>query len=312
LPYKPIAEPEQGTTTAAGKARNRRWQLSQGCFVLLGQEYVVQSFLVSCKDNIHQSMSRSNVIKTAGSNAIQGYGGYNISEFNMQDRTWHNKRGNFSQQNRSGIKYAGQNPLNAPKSVPTKVQGQMISNRNRKNTDFDWREQTLPDPLPGQVAGGFSALAGASSDTSLLQWNMRHGFAQNDPNLTGMLNERNIAPSLGAHWRLQSDPYIHSDVLVPSVVNQNMIENPTINAFPMAAKRGPFRGKNDIMNMEEQRRPAGWNTSNSSVATFHTYTDPLFPVTMGAAGTIKATREPLNRPLLYSDLPSPPIPTVQN
>jgi hypothetical protein len=244
---------------------------------------------------------------TAGKDAIRGFGGFNVSEYNIQDHRFKKHQANFSQQNRSGTKYAGKNALNAPKSVPKKDQ-QLPPGSNNV---FGWREQTLPDPLPGQVAGGFGRLPFSSADTSLLQWKMKHGFGQNDPNLTGMLNEQNLAPNPNAHWRLQSDPFIHSDVGVPSITTQNYMDLPTAQLFPDSAKVH-IRGKHDHTNLKEHLTPTTWNPSNTTVATFHTFSNPEFPVVHGVPGTVKATREPLNRPLLYSDLPLPPQPAVIN
>lgn len=248
----------------------------------------------------------SSLIGTSGKNAIRGFGGYNVSDFNTQDHTFSKHKANFSEQNRSGIKYAGKNALNPPKAVNSKQQRLP----NGPNLVTSWREQTLPDPMPAQVAGGFGRLPFSSADTSLLQWKMKHGFGVNDPALAGMLNEKDIAPSLGANWRLQSDPYIHSDIGVPSVTTQNYPDLPTTNVFTSAKTH--VRGKHDHTNLREHLTPASWNTSFTTVATFHTYSDPEFPVVAGAPGTVKATREPLNRPLLYSDLPTPPQPVVQN
>jgi hypothetical protein len=248
----------------------------------------------------------SAITGTAGRNAIRGFGGYNISDFNTQDHTFKKHKANYSAQNRSGIKYAGKNPLNAPKSVPEKTQ----KLPNGPNWATSWREQTLPDPLPAQVAGALGRLPFSSADTSLLQWKLKHGFGVNDPALEGMLDERNIAPIPGANWRLQSDPYLHSDVGVPSVTTHNYPDLPTTNVF--TSNKTTVRGKHDHTNLREHTYPTAWNTSFTTVATFHTYSSPEFPVVAGAPGTIKATRDPLNRPLLYSDLPVPPQPVVQN
>jgi hypothetical protein len=244
---------------------------------------------------------------TSGRNAIQGFGGFNESDFNTQDHTFKKHKANFSEQNRSQVKYAGRNPLNPPSSIPEKAQ----KLPNGVNPINSWREQTLPDPLPGQVAGGFGRLPFSSADTSLLQWKLRHGYGQNDPALSDLLDERNIAPILGASWRLQPDQFLHSDVGVPSVTTSNYMDLPTTNNFP-AQMKSYVRGKHDHVNLREHLTPGMWNDSNTTVATFHTYSHPEFPVTGGVPGTVKATRDPLNRPLLYSDLPSPPQPVVQN
>lgn len=249
----------------------------------------------------------SSLVGTAGRNAIRGFGGFNISDYNTQDHTYKKHKANFNEQNRNATKYAGVNPLNPPKAVAPKTQRLP----NGPNLIDTWREQTLPDPLPAQVAGGFGRLPFSSADTSLLQWKLKHGYGANDPALVDMLDERNIAPIPAANWRLQSDPYLHSDVGVPSVVNQNYPDLPTTNLFPTGAKTH-VRGKHDHTNLREHTTPTTWNPSFTTVATFHTYSDPEFPVVAGVPGTIKATRDPLNRPLLYSDLPAPPQPVVQN
>jgi len=244
---------------------------------------------------------------TSGRDAIHGFGGFNVSDFSTQDHTFKKHKSNFNEQNRSTFKYAGPNALNPPKATDKKEQ----KLPNGMNKIYKWREQTLPVPLPGQVAGGFGQIPFASSDTSLLQWKLQHGYGQNDPSLHHLLDEQNIAPRLEASWRLQSDPYLHSDVGVPSVLGQNYFDLPTSNPYPQNMKH-ISRGKHDHTNLREQLTPGAWNTSNTSVATFHTYSDPELQVVNGVAGTIKATREPLNRPLLYSDLPAPPQPVVQN
>lgn len=248
------------------------------------------------------------LLGTSGKNAIKGFGGFNVSDYNTQDHTFKKHKANFSEDNRSSNKYAGINPLNPPKAVNEKTQ----KLPNGPNIINDWREQTLRSSLPAQVAGGFGKLPYSSADTSLLQWKIRHGFGQNDPALAGMLDERNLAPIPGANWRLQSDPYLHSDIGVPSVISHNNFDLPTANVFPVGQK-SVVRGKHDHTNLREQLAPGAWNTSNTTTATFHTYTNPYeFPVVGGAPGTVKATREPINRPLLYSDLPTPPQPVIPN
>lgn len=240
---------------------------------------------------------------TAARNGIHGYGGFNKSEYSIQDHTFKKTKANYNEQNRSGYKYAGKNALNAPKSTSEKQQ----KLPHGPNQIASWREQTLPASQPAQVAGGFGALPFSSADTSMLQWRLGHGFGQNDPSLVGMIDERNVAPIQGANWRLQSDPYLHSDVGVPSVIGQNVFDMPTSNNYPSDQKTH-VRGKHDHTNLREHSTPAAWNTSNTTVATFHTYAGTEFPVVGGYAGTINATRDPINRPLLYSDIPRPPQP----
>lgn len=236
---------------------------------------------------------------TSGKNAIQGYGGFNFSEHNTQLHRPRNPSNDYSEQDHLHKQYSGRNPLNNPAAGDTSTQKLKFG----QNADFDWRERTLPGAPPGQVAGGFGRLPFSSADTSLLQWKLAHGYGQNDPSLEYMLDERGIAPKVRADWTWQSDPFLHSDIGVPSVVNQNMMERPTVNIFP-ADKKQRVRGKHDHTNLKEHHTPSYWNDSNTGSGTHHTYGGPPNPVTNG----FRATRGPLERPLLLSDLPAPPQP----
>lgn len=235
---------------------------------------------------------------TSGRNAIQGFGGFNVSEFNIQRHRPKNADGNYSEQDRTATRFSGRNPMNPPEATK--------SNERFKgaNANFDWRERTLANPLPGQVAGSFSALPGASSDTSLLQWKLWHGLGSNDPSLVGMLDERQIAPAVRADWSWQSDSYLHSDIGVPSVVTQNMHENPTHNTW--RGQKISIRGKHDHTNLQHHTRPIQNYDSNVSSGTHHTSGSFAHP---GVEG-FRATRGPLERPLLLSDLPQPAQPVA--
>lgn len=234
---------------------------------------------------------------TSGRNAIQGFGGFNQSEFNIQRHRPDKSSNDFSEQDRSAKSFAGRNPLNPPKAVESST------TMKGANANFDWRERTLSLPIPGQVAGGFGRLPGTSSDTSLLQWKLRHGIGSNDPSLANMLEERNLAPALRADWQWQADSYLHSDIGVPSVVNQNMMETPTQNVYPAGLKQ-IRRGKHDHTNLHHHLRPIFEYDSNISTGTHHTHGTPAHPMTEG----FRATKGPLERPLLLSDLPQPAEP----
>jgi len=236
-------------------------------------------------------------IGTSGRNAIQGFGGFNVSEHNIQRHRPNHPNNDFSEQDRSTKQWAGRNPLNPPRAVDSS------SKMKGANANSDWRERTLALPVPGQVAGGFQRLPYTSADTSLLQWKLHHGIGSNDPALVGMIDERQIAPALRADWQWQSDSYLHSDIGVPSVVNQNMIETPTQNIFPVGRKVLK-RGVHDHTNLHHHIRPIYDYDSNISTGTHHTHGTPANPMTEG----FRATRGPLERPLLLSDLPQPPQP----
>lgn len=236
---------------------------------------------------------------TSTRNAISTLGGFNFSEFNTQDHTFNKVKANYSEQDHGRRKYAGLNPLNPP-SV-TKDQ----STRYGVNKMYEKREQTLSNPVPGQVPGFATRLPFASADTSLLQWKLKHGLGQNDPSLRNLIDERQIAPSKykTADWRFQADPYYHSDIGVPSAVNQNYLDMPTHNTFPKDAMRR-IRGKHDHTNMKEHHTPSFINDSNASSGTHYTQGAHMYP----GVGGFKVTRGPLERPLMLSDLPQPPVP----
>ena len=236
---------------------------------------------------------------TSGRNAIEGFGGFNFSEHNIQRHRADRFHNDYNEQDHTHKQYAGRNPLDAPESVNASTQ----QLRKGANPNFSWRERTLSLPVPGQVAGSFGRLPFSSADTSLLQYKLHHGLASNDPSLRGMVDERNIAPKLRADWQWQSDPYLHADILVPSVVNQNMIETPSQNIFP-GNKKQLIRGRHDHTNLAHHLKPIFDNDSNVSTGTHYTSGAPPDPVTSG----IRATRGPLERPLLLSDLPQPPQP----
>lgn len=239
------------------------------------------------------------VIGTSGRNAIQGFGGFNFSEHNIQRHRPKTFTNDYSAQDHLHEKYSGYNPLNPPKAVDSSTQ----KLKRGANANFDWRERTLSLPIPGQVAGSFGKLPFSSADTSLLQWKLHHGLGSNDPSLVGMIDERGIAPKVRADWQWQADPFIHSDIGVPVVINQNMMETPSVNIFPRKSKV-LVHGKHDHTNLHHHLRPAIKNDSNSATGTHHTSATPPDPV----YGGYRATRGPLERPLLLSDLPQPPQP----
>lgn len=232
---------------------------------------------------------------TSGKNAIRGFGGFNRSEYNIQ----HHKPGapanTYTEQDHRHKPFAGINPLNNPRSTTKKV-------GYGANTDFAWREQTLHGAVPGQVAGGFGRLPFSSADTSQLQWKLKHGFVSQDPSLRGMINETDIAPKLRADWQWTPDPYLHTDIGVPSVVRQG-VDFGTVNQFPVE-KRKIQRGKHDHVNMRLHTHIQTNYDSNTASGTHHTSGQPPSHVTAG----LVATRAPLERPLMLSDLPQPPQP----
>jgi hypothetical protein len=236
---------------------------------------------------------------TSGRNAIEGFGGFNFSEHNIQRHRFKTPNNDNNEQDHHYKSMAGHNPLNPPKAVDASTQKLRIG----ANPNFDWRERTLSLPVPGQVAGSFGRLPFSSADTSLLQWKLHHGFGANDPSLLGMIDERGVAPKVRADWQWQADPYLHSDIGVPSVIGQNMMETPSQNVFP-ANKKVIARGSHDHTNLSHHLTPAFANDSNISTGTHYTHGAPAQPVTEG----FRATRGPLERPLLLSDLPMPPQP----
>lgn len=176
--------------------------------------------------------------------------------------------------------------------------------RSGLNKAYGWREPTLQLPVPAQVETLTSEQTAirkqtyGGSDKSLLARATRHGFGQNDPAIQHLLDEREIAPQSDAALEYRSDPFIHSDVGVPSAVNQNMIDNPTYARFPNTLKHH-HRGKHDHLGLKHERTPAMRNESHSSSGTHHTQASAPKPVTNG----FRVTRGPLERPLLLSDLP---------
>lgn len=237
------------------------------------------------------------MIGTSACKAIEGFGGFNFSEYNIQRHRPTQFSNDYNEQDHLHKSFAGRNPLNPPKATQSQKLGKGA------NANFDWRERTLALPVPGQVAGSFGRLPFGSASTSLLQWKLHHGLGQNDPHLVHMLSEHDVAPKLRASWQWQSDPYLHSDIGVPSAVNQNMIETPSQNMFSKKL-RLLSRGRHDHTNLLHQTRPIIDNDSNVSTGTHHTSGAPPHPVTNG----FRATRGPLERPLLLSDLPQPPQP----
>lgn len=238
------------------------------------------------------------MIGTSTRNAIRGFGGYNKSEFNFQKHARGPSANDFSEQDRSGKQWAGVNPLNNPAAVPPSEQ----SLRFKINQVNDWRERTLALPVPGQVAGGMPRLGYTSADTSRLQWKLHHGLGNNDPSLQGLLQEQRLAPSVRADWQWQPESFLHSDIGVPSTLRQNMMETPTT---PFQYRRHAVRrGRHDHHNLQHHHTPAFHNHSHTGTGTHPTSGMPPHPMTSG----FRATRGPLERPLLLSDLPQPPQP----
>lgn len=223
---------------------------------------------------------------TSGKDAIQGFGGFNFSQFNFQDRSTPGPRANFNEQARDSTnRIAGKNALNAPKAT---FQQKIPYDPNEIN---NWREQTLRLPPPGQVAGGFGSLAFASADTSLLQWKLHHGFGQDDFALRHLLTDEQIAPSPNAAGQYQSSPFVHSDIgTAPAVLNQNLIEIPTVEIYP-EEEVIRVRGRHDHTNLKEHHTPTITNESNVDTGNH----------------VVFATDDLLRRPLLLSDLPSPSV-----
>lgn len=238
------------------------------------------------------------MLGTSTRNAIHGFGGFNRSEFNYQKHSG-KTGGDYSEQDRSSKAWSGLNPLDAPDALAENEQRLPF----RPNQTTSYRERTLHLPTPGQVAGGLPRLAYTSADTSMLQWKLGHGLGNNDPSLVGMLNELRIAPQVRADWQWQSEAFLHSDIGVPSTLRQNLMENPTQNIFPGDKKR-VVRGRHDHTNLAHHTRPHYHYDANVSTGNHHTVGGPPHPMISG----FRATRGPLERPLLLSDLPQPPQP----
>lgn len=245
------------------------------------------------------------LVGTSGRNAIPTHGGFNFSEFNTQVR---NAQSNsdatgYSGQDYQHKMYNGRNPLNEPKS--TTISGKQFG----INQDFGWREDKLRPSLPVFPQSNTVELTASSqakfsgSDRTHLQRSIRHGFGQNDPALQHLLSEQEIAPAIRAGFWTQSDNYLHSDVGVPSVVSQNLIETGTFNTFPNKMKQ-VVRGKHEHHNLSHAQRPEMTNYSHTASGTHYRSGNPTHPV-------IGGTRGPLERPVLYSDFPLPEQPTVR-
>lgn len=246
---------------------------------------------------------------TSAKNAIPTFGGFNFSEFNTQKHTHpRTEHSTFSEQDRTHQKYAGRDPLNSVWSTSESSQKM----RSGINKAYGWREPTLALPVPAQVETLTSEQTTlrkqtfGGTDKTLLARAMRHGFGQNDPALQHLIDERQIAPQTNAALEYLSDPFVHSDVGVPSVVNQNMIDNPTKVKFPRHLRQH-YRGKHDHLSMKHERTPAMRNESHTSSGAHHTQGAPTKPVTNG----FRATRGPLERPLLLSDLPAVDTPQIR-
>ena len=237
---------------------------------------------------------------TSGRNAIPTHGGFNFSEYNIQDhKPGPDPRSNFNEQERVHKEWAGRNPLNPPKSTSDKSSGFGL------NKAYGWREDTLSGVPAAQsssvekTAGLQAAFRGRSGET-LFGRALRHGHAQNDPSLQHMLSQAQIAPAVPSTDRLDPDSYYHSDVGVPSVISQNLLEHATQNAFAEGMKVRRV-GKHQHQHLDVERRPFMINNSNSGTGTHHTHAMPGFPVVSGFRA---------DRPLMLSDLPTPPAPAI--
>lgn len=247
-------------------------------------------------------------VGTSAKNAIPTFGGFNFSEFNTQKHTHpRTEHSTFSEQERTHQQFAGRDPLNSKWSTSEKNQ-KMYSGLNKA---YGWREPTLKLPVPAQVETLTSEQTAArkqafgGSDKSLLARATRHGFGQNDPAIQHMIDERSVAPA-PQPLEYSADPFLHSDVGVPSAVNQNMIDNPTYARFPQSLKQH-YRGKHDHITLKHERTPAMRNESHTSSGAHHTQAAPTKPVTNG----FRINRGPLERPLLLSDLPPVSTPQIQ-
>ena len=191
--------------------------------------------------------------KTAAIDQIAPKGGYNISEFNIQDHRPAKHPGvNFSEQRRTHERYAGRNPFNPPGAT-----GEKVPQFGKVNEAYGWREQTLQAFVPAQVpvrerTFAYQAAFSGEPERFHMPRAIRHGFASNDPTLAHLLDELQVAPMTQAsHWS-QSDDYLHADIGIPSTRNQNYLDNPTRNQFPVHEKT-VHRGKHDHHNMLEDR-----------------------------------------------------------
>lgn len=237
---------------------------------------------------------------TAGRNAIPTHGGFNFSEFNIQDhKPGPDPRASFNEQERVHTEWAGRNPLNPPKSTSDKSSGFGL------NKAYGWRENTLYGVPAAQASSiekttGLQSSFRGSAGESLFGRALRHGHAQNDPSLQHMLSQSAVAPALPDTSRLDADSYYHSDIGVPSVISQNLLEHATQNAF-MEGLKVRRVGKHQHQHLDAERKPEMVNESNSGTGTHHTQSLPPQPVTSGFRA---------DRPLMLSDLPAPPAPNI--
>jgi hypothetical protein len=246
---------------------------------------------------------------TSGKKAIPTHGGFQFSEFNIQKHVHpRGEESTFYEDSRSSKQYAGRDPLNPPFS--TNETNQKLY--HGMNKAYGWREPTLHTPVPGQVATSTKEMTARNissfqgRDVTLLGRSVRHGFGQNDPALQHLLSDDQISPSVVNASEYLYDPYLHSDIGVPSVVTQNMMNNPTKSVFPVHKKQY-HRGKHDHLGLKHERTPAMRNNSHTGTNAHHTHAVPPHPVVNG----FRATRGPLERPLLLSDLPMGPTPQIR-
>ena len=245
------------------------------------------------------------LVGTSGRNAIATTGGFNFSEFNIQEHDLRNDSdaGGYSAQDRQKKMYSGRNPLNPPQS--TTGTGETFG----INKEWGWRENKLPHLLPAYPQSNTVELTPAAqsrfdgSDSSYVQRAFRQGFGQNDPAIQHMIDEREIAPEIRGDMYTRADSYLHSDVGVSSVINQNLIETGTFNNFPKE-HRQIVRGTHEHQNLTAGHTPRMINLSNAASGTHHRSGNPQHPVLQG-------TRGPLERTTLYSDFPNPAQPPIR-
>ena len=238
---------------------------------------------------------------TSGRNAIPTHGGFNFSEFNFQDhKPGADPRANYNEQERQHKMFSGRNPLNEPWST-----SQTQTGFKGPNEVYGWREDTLQRAVPAQVPDRERTFS--MSTSSVAGRAFRHGFGQNDPSLQHMIEETSIAPAPRAPWQFQPDPFVHSNVGVPSPLTHNFHDLSTRNSFPGALTFTSKRNNHDHVNLAEERKPSVMNHSNVSNGTHWTHGTGPMPVTDG----FRATQGPLSRPLLLSDLPVPRYPDIR-
>lgn len=245
------------------------------------------------------ALTSVDLIGTSGRNAIPTHGGFNNNEYNIQIRNARNNSDStgYSGQDHQHKMYSGRNPLNPPESTGNTGKAYGI------NDSYGWREDKLRPSFPSFVESNTVELTAAhralysGNDQTHLQMNFRHGFGQNDPALQHLISEQNIAPQIQADYWSHSDEHLHSDVGVPSHVNQNLLENGTFNVFPRDVKhKDHVRGHHEHHNITHSRTPKMHNRSNSTTATHHRSGNPTHPVVHGTIG-------PFQRPTLLSDFP---------